>query len=121
MRILYIEDNPNDARLVKRYVDTTSHELTIVQTLEDSYAALAESQSFDLILADILLNNQRSGFELPRVLREQGYTCQVIAITALNSPQDQAACAKAGFAAVVTKPFLMKTLADTLTQFSNIA
>jgi CheY-like chemotaxis protein len=97
MRILYIEDNPNDAKLVQRYVETTPHELVVVPTLEETYEALSGPSAFDLILVDILLNNRRVGYELPRQLREQGYQQQMIAVTALNAPQDRAACAQAGF------------------------
>ncbi|MEP7285885.1 MAG: response regulator [Chloroflexota bacterium] len=119
MRILYIEDNPNDAKLVQRYVETTPHDLVIAPTLEDTYEYLSDSEAFGFVMVDILINNQRAGYELPQLLREQGYTGQVIAVTALNSPQDKVACAEAGFAAILTKPFLMTALADILTQFTS--
>ncbi len=118
MRILYIEDNANDAKLVQRYVETTDHELAIVPTIEQAYELLAGSPAFDLILIDILINNKRLGYDLAHDLKEQGYPRPVIAITGLTSPQDQAACADAGFAAVLTKPFMISTLADMLLQFS---
>src|SRR5260221_13447338 len=121
MRILYIEDNPNDAKLVKRYVDTTPHELVVTQSLEQTYELLSSSQSFDLVLVDILINNQRSGYELPNRLHEQGYTNNIIAVTGLTSAQDTAACKKAGFAAILAKPFLITTLADMIAQYSNVA
>jgi CheY-like chemotaxis protein len=118
VRILYIEDNPNDAKLVQRYVETTPHELVITPTLEETYEALSDSSEFDLILVDILINNKRVGYDLPRQLREQGYQQEMIAVTALNAPQDQAACERAGFSAVLTKPFLITTLAEMLAQYS---
>ena len=121
MRILYIEDNPNDAKLVKRYVETTSNDLVIAPTLEEVYERLSEPEPFGFIMVDIMINNHRSGFELPHLLREQGYMGHIIAVTALNSPQDKAACAEAGFSDVLTKPFLMNTLAEMLTQYTATA
>ncbi len=118
MRILYIEDNANDAKLVQRYVETTAHELAIASTIEQAYEQLSDSPEFDLILIDILINNKRLGYDLAHALREQGYSRPVIAITALTSPQDQAACAEAGFAAVLLKPFMITALAKVLLQFS---
>ncbi len=118
MRILYVEDNTNDAKLVQRYVETTSHELAVVSTVEQAYDLLSESPNFDLILVDILINNRRLGYDLAHALRDQGYPRPVIAVTALSGPQDQAACAEAGFAAVLMKPFMITTLANMIAQFS---
>jgi len=118
LRILYVEDNSNDAKLVQRYVETTAHELAVVSSIEEANNLLSDPSPFDMILVDILIDNKRSGYDFARELREQGYTQPVIAVTALTGPQDQAACAKAGFAAILTKPFLITTLADMLLQFS---
>ena len=117
MRILYVEDNPNDAKLVKRYIETTPHELVIAPTLEQTIEVINEAEAFDLVMVDILIDNQRTGFELPQMLRTQGCTSSIVAVTGLNSPQDQMACKAAGFEAVLTKPFLITTLADLITQF----
>jgi CheY-like chemotaxis protein len=115
---LYIEDNPNDARLVQRYIETTTHDLTIVQTFEAASELVPSSHTFDLILVDILIDNKRTGYELAQTLRKEGYTRPIVAVTALTSKQDQAACAQAGFAAILTKPFTITSLADMLLQLS---
>jgi CheY-like chemotaxis protein len=117
VRILYIEDNPNDAKLVKRYIETTSHELVITPSIEETVEVIKEADSFDLVMVDILIDNQRTGYEIPQMLRTRGYTSSVVAVTGLSSPQDQLACETAGFEAVLTKPFLITTLADLITQF----
>src|SRR5579871_2799857 len=121
MRILYIEDNPNDAKLVQRYVETTLHELVIVPTAEKSNELMTNPDAFDLVLVDILLNSKREGYDLPQQLRQKGYKREMIAVTALNSPQDRAACERAGFSAVLIKPFLITTLADMLARFGGTA
>ena len=118
MRILYIEDNPNDAKLVQRYVATTPHHLQVVPSLEEAYQSYSESPNYDLIMVDILINNKRSGYDFARNCQTQGYHGPIVAVTALTSPQDEQACVDAGFSAVLAKPFYITALADLLRQFS---
>lgn len=118
MNILYLEDNPNDAKLVQRYVDTTPHQLTIVQTLPEVEQMLPNIAGFDLILIDILINNNRAGYELAYWLRENGFTHPLIAVTALDSAEEKVASTRAGFDAMLIKPFAITSLAELFHQFS---
>lgn len=54
-RVLLIEDNPGDARLIKemlRFSNTTKFELTQVESIDKAFKTL-ENGSFDIILSDL--------------------------------------------------------------------
>jgi two-component system, sensor histidine kinase len=108
MHILYLEDEPNDAALVERYVRTTPHEITIVQNTVDAEKALDNNPA--LILVDVLLGNTRAGFEFMRVVRKRGYTQPIVAITALTLPQDLEQCIAAGCTEIIPKPYTISVL-----------
>jgi CheY-like chemotaxis protein len=109
MRILYIEDNPNDATLVNRYVQTTAHELITVAGVAEAKQRM--SQPFDLIMVDVLLGQGRDGYNFAQELRQQGYPGPMIAVTALVTPKEVEAYQRIGFDAVLAKPFTVAQLA----------
>jgi len=116
MNIFYIEDNQNDANLVRRYTQSSGHNLTIVSNLnqvDEFYNGV-----FDIVLIDVLIDQQRVGYEIANELRSQGYEGGMIAVTALNSPQDIEACQRAGFDAILNKPYQITELEQILETFS---
>lgn len=115
MRVVYIEDNPNDAQLVARYLKTTPHQLVVAANLHEARAAM--DNPVDLLLVDVLLDNTRGGFDFALQLRQQGFNRPMIAVTALTTPQDIADCADVGFNAVLTKPFQITELADLIHRY----
>jgi two-component system, OmpR family, response regulator len=117
MRILYIEDNPNDANLVDRYMRTTQHDLTVVPNLDDAWTALGEG--YDLIMVDVILSGERAGFDFARQLRSQQYPYPLIAVTALSTPQDETLCYRAGFDYLLKKPFKITELAEIIDRYNG--
>jgi CheY-like chemotaxis protein len=86
-RILYIEDNPNDQRLVKKVLGTQGYEVVVAgdgpQGIE-----LARTTKPDLILVDVHLPGGMDGLETARQLR-QIESCQQIPIVALTAYAEQ--------------------------------
>lgn len=117
MNILYVEDEPQDAQLVERYMRLTPHQVTVVSTVQEAQAALEPTP--DLILADVLLGNTRAGYKFVRDLRSGGYTQPIIAITGLATPYDLQACYEAGFTDVLTKPYSIQQFADLLRKYES--
>jgi DNA-binding response OmpR family regulator len=117
MRILYLEDNPNDANLVRRYIETTPHHLTTVSSIESAWLAL--NDPVDLIMVDIVLSNQRVGYSFVRELRNRHLTQSLIAVTALSTPHDIATSREVGFDYILTKPFQVSDLAKTILKFTR--
>ncbi|MCL4252007.1 MAG: response regulator [Anaerolineae bacterium] len=115
MKILYLEDDPNDAQLVNLYVSASKHQLIQAQTLEEAWNSI--EQQPELILVDVILGATRGGVEFARRLRERGDMTPLIAVTALATPADVQECRSAGFDAVLTKPFTISQLAQTLARY----
>src|SRR5258708_376975 len=117
MRILYLEDDRGDANLVKRYLQTTPHDLLIAATIKEAWAALDEP--IDLILVDIMLANSRDGYDFAREVRDRNITQPLIAVTALNMPQELDAARDAGFDDILAKPFEILELVKIIQRYTN--
>ena len=117
MRILYVEDNPDDATLVSRYIATTGHDLVIVSNIADAWLVLNEP--VDLIMVDILLANKRAGYTFARELRAQSFIQPLVAITALGVAQEITAGWEAGFNEILTKPFQITELAMIIKRYEQ--
>lgn len=115
MRILYIEDNPNDAQLAERYLSTTNFEYEIVSTVAEAQAQL--HQPFHLILVDVLLDGNENSLDFVRSLRAAQETVPIVAITGLTTQTEQQRCLDAGCNTILTKPYEVLDLAKTIEQF----
>ena len=69
----------------------------------------ATSQTFDLVILDIMLP-RRNGVDLCRDIRRAGLATPVLMLTARREAEDMAAAFNAGADAYVTKPFDMLEL-----------
>ncbi len=116
MHVLYVEDEPNDAQLVALYVRTTPHHLTVARNAREAREAFVHHP--DLILIDVWLGGARDGYTLIREFHDQGYAGPVIAVTALSTPKDVNDCQKAGFNAILHKPFLIEQLASLIDKYA---
>jgi len=117
MNIVYVEDNLDDARLVKLYVDSTEHNIVVATQKQEAEAALLQNP--DLILLDIVLWHSREGHAFARDLRERGYSRPIVAITGLATRRDQDECHRAGFTEVLTKPYTINQLAEVIDRYSK--
>jgi CheY-like chemotaxis protein len=115
MHILYIEDEYNDAVLVRRYVQTTPHQITIVETTKEAIKVLESAPS--LILVDVLLGGVRDGLEFVKMARQRGYMKPMIAITGLTLPQDLEKCLAVGCTEVVSKPYSINELDRVINKY----
>ena len=117
MNIVYVEDNLDDARLVKLYVESTEHSIVVATQKQEAKEAL--SQDPDLVLMDIVLWYTREGHEFARALRQRGYTQPIIAVTGLATRWDQDECRRAGFTEMLIKPFTISQLANLIDRYSK--
>jgi DNA-binding response OmpR family regulator len=108
-RILVVEDDEGIARVLGDNLRIDGFNVRWAPTAHD---ALVQSQSFhpDLVLLDIMLAGQPSGFELCGVLR-QGGRCGVIIVSARDQREDKLRGLGIGADDYVTKPFDMEELA----------
>lgn len=113
-RILIIDDNPTNLKLVAYLVRSKGHE---VGTALDADAAMAEIASSrpDLILMDLQLPGV-DGLELTRRLKSDDATKDIviIAVTAYAMKGDQDKAVAAGCDDYVTKPIDTRILPETI-------
>jgi two-component system, cell cycle response regulator DivK len=113
-RILHIEDNPFNRKIVRDLLGRTSYQLAEasdgMQGLELAWAAPP-----DLVLMDIQLPRM-SGLEVTRELRADPRTAHVpiIVITSFALSGDEHKAREAGASAYVTKPYSPRELLDAI-------
>lgn len=107
-RILIVEDEPRIAAFVKRGLESAGYATAIA---EDGAEAVerAMGSDIDLVLLDVGLPVM-DGFEVLRLLREQGSAVPVIMLTARSSTRDTVEGLDAGANDYVSKPFTFDEL-----------
>lgn len=112
LRILLVEDHADSARIMARLLSNDGH---TVQSAADVATAmkLATEQRFDLLLSDLGLPDG-TGLDLLRSLRAQGLCLPAIALSGYGQDADVQASRKAGFAAHLTKPLVLRRLQQAI-------
>jgi len=112
-RILVVDDNRDSAESLALLLELRGFEIRIAF---DGQSALATARSFqpDVIILDIGLPVM-DGYEVARRLREEGVTCQLVALTGYGQDEDRKRSREAGFDHHLIKPVDLATLAQILT------
>ena len=110
--VLYIEDNPDNMRLVQRALESRGYRLIQARTGMDG-VRVAESEQVDLILLDINLPDI-DGYEVARRLRASGNSIltsvPIIALTANALKGDADKALQAGCDVYMSKPINIREL-----------
>jgi signal transduction histidine kinase/CheY-like chemotaxis protein len=116
-RLLLVEDDRHNAKLMLTYLSKRGYELTWAQDGQEMWQALARDLPA-LILMDIHLP-EVDGLTLIRQLRSQTRfeTIPVIAQTAMAMQGDRQLCLEAGATDYVTKPIDLEILMATIGQY----
>ncbi len=101
-RILVAEDNPINQQLALEFLQRGGAQIDIAETGREAVAR-ATAEEYDVILMDIHMP-QLDGIEAARILREQGLTLPIIAVSADALSTSKAAAFEAGCDAYITKP-----------------
>ncbi len=107
-RILVVEDDPDIAELLRRYLERASHEVEVLVHGTDVLPRVRE-QAPDLVILDRMLPGL-DGLEICRLLRAQPDTADlpVIMVTARAEESDRIAGLELGADDYITKPFSAK-------------
>ena len=108
-RILVVEDDPAVVIGLSDFVRSLGYEVLIARDGEQALT-LFRSERPDLVLLDLVLP-KRSGSDVCRTIRGEGYTTPVIMVTAKSQPQDRVAGLDLGADDYVAKPFDLSELA----------
>ena len=110
MRILYVEDDELNFRLVERILVADGHEVVHAR---DGMAGLREAgvRRPDLVLMDLRLPDM-DGFDAARRMREvPSFACTpIVAVTGSVGDTERERAMGEGFAGYIEKPFRVETL-----------
>jgi two-component system, OmpR family, copper resistance phosphate regulon response regulator CusR len=108
VRILVIEDEPKVARALTAGLERAGYQPVHAATGEDGFF-LATSQTFDLILLDVMLPG-RDGLQILQALRGQGVKTPVLVLTARDTVEDRVQGLDRGADDYLVKPFAFPEL-----------
>lgn len=119
-KILYVEDNPNNALLVQRILAAEGHELLLALDAQTGWATAVAHQP-DLILMDLHLPGELNGLQLTEQIKQEA-TLQhipIVALTAHDSVEVETAALAAGCSGFLRKPADLRQIRQTLHTFLN--
>ncbi len=108
MRILVVEDEPKLATAVKQGLEANEHTVSTAHTGEEGFF-LAQTQSFDLLILDIMLPG-RDGIEIMGNLRRLGHRLPILLLTSKDTIEDRVCGLDAGADDYLAKPFALSEL-----------
>jgi DNA-binding response OmpR family regulator len=108
VRILIVEDEPKLAMAVKQGLEANQHAVSVAATGEDGFF-LAQTESFDLLIFDIMLPG-RDGIEIMGNLRRLGHRTPVLLLTSKDAIEDRVRGLDAGADDYLAKPFALSEL-----------
>jgi signal transduction histidine kinase/CheY-like chemotaxis protein len=113
-RVLVAEDDPSIQRMMQFLLGGMGAEVVIARNGEEALT-MGRSTRFDLILMDCNMPHL-DGRDVTRELRLEGRSSRtpIVALTALSSEDDRAACRQVGMDDVLIKPFSRNELLDCL-------
>ena len=115
MRILFIEDDPMNMRVVRDMLFVAGLPLAEANGGRSGIARL-EREEFDVVLLDLRMP-EMDGFEVIRALRgrdDELKNMPIIVVTADASPGLEDECLETGADAVLFKPIAMQSLFDSI-------
>ena len=116
-RILVVEDNPLNLKLVRDVLTVSGYEVVAAPSGEEG-VALAQTWEPDLVLMDIQLPGI-DGYEALRMLRLNPLldSVPVVAVTAFAMREDREQARAAGFDGFVEKPISTRALPRQVQRF----
>ena len=116
-RILVVEDNPLNLKLVRDVLTASGYDVVEAQTGEDG-VNLAADCAPDLVLMDLQLPGI-DGYEALRLIRGDPRIAEVpvVAVTAFAMREDRERTARAGFDGYLSKPISVRDLPSQVGDF----
>ena len=108
MRILLVEDEQKLARALQDGLQDDQYRVDIAHTGEEGFY-LVETQSFDLVILDVMLPG-RSGIEILAAMRQRGIKTPVLMLTAKDTVEDRVLGLDSGADDYLIKPFALSEL-----------
>ena len=105
-KILVVDDDAVSGGLLKAILQKQGWQIRSAETPEEALH-FAETEMFDLLVSDINLDSDKSGFDLLRTMREQ---YPVILVTGYGTLETAVEAAREGAFDIISKPFQVAEL-----------
>jgi two-component system cell cycle response regulator DivK len=116
LRILVVEDNPKNLKLVRDVLQFSGYEVIEATSGEDG-VRLAKKERPDLILMDLQLPGIDGTEALRQIREDDGDGVPVVAVTAFAMNEDRDRAYAAGFDGYVQKPISVRNLQQQVRDF----
>jgi CheY-like chemotaxis protein len=117
LHVLVVDDEASIRKVHKRFLQKLGDSCELLEDGADAVKRMldapGDAQKIDLIMMDIVMPRM-GGLEACTLLREKGVDVPIIAVTSNAAMHDRDAYLKAGFTAVLRKPFTSTQLAGML-------
>ena len=117
VKILLVEDSPDNEALMKLYLDNAKAEVSVARNGVEALE-ICDQKKFDIVLMDVQMP-MMDGLEATRRLRASGFTTPIIALTAHAFKEEVDKSIAAGCNEHVTKPVDRSTLFQTILRLTN--
>ncbi|GAA0805614.1 response regulator [Spirilliplanes yamanashiensis] len=116
--VLVVEDQPDVAQLVQRFVERAGYGVTVVTDARDAAAKVAAGAPVDLLITDVVMP-EMTGPELAATLREHHPALPVIFMSGYTAAALGPQVTLDGNSLMVEKPFHRSTLLSAITTLSG--
>jgi len=104
MKILILEDESMLALSIQEFLEDCGYEVNCFSSSDEAYDAIYDTV-YDLLLLDVKVLGEKSGFEMLAILRKEGVTVPAIFITSLTDIDDLSRGYECGACDYIRKPF----------------
>lgn len=104
MKILILEDERTLALSMREFLEDSGYEVECFTNSDDAYDAIYD-KVYDLLLLDVKVPGEHSGFEMLEELRKDGKATPAIFITSLTDIDDLSRGYECGACDYIRKPF----------------
>jgi two-component system, OmpR family, copper resistance phosphate regulon response regulator CusR len=108
VRILVVEDEQKMAKALREGLEADEYAVSVAHTGEEGFY-LAQSESFDMMILDVMLPG-RDGFQILSTLRQRGMTTPVLLLTSKDALEDRVRGLDSGADDYLVKPFAFPEL-----------
>jgi len=120
--VLLAEDGPDNQRLISHILSKAGARITVAGNgqiaVDFALTARAEGEPYDVILMDMQMPVM-DGYDATKILRANGYSGPIVALTAHLMSHDQQKCLDAGCDDYTNKPIDRKRLISLVSQYGS--
>lgn len=102
--IIYIEDNLNNQRLLKRLLSKHDIQVDTYSTTREGFQAIVQDRP-QLIFVDLHLKERHNGLDIVRWVRDAGIETPIVIVTVFNMIADRKRALEQGCNDYLSKPY----------------